>query len=339
MAPFLADSDSSWLMTNRLSYPLFLSVSMFDPMPLFLLFAKAFTWFLPDGYQFIGYYFVLCLTLQGLLGYATVLRVMDFVNNRKEISDHIIAFLVALMIVTVPFTLNRFSGHIALSSQWILMASIWATLVTINETKKSRWLLLNGVVLIFSTGINVYLSLMVLINCLIFYGSKRQIWGFKNTILGAFVLCALWIASWLIFGFAVGAEVSVGTWDYQHNSMNLLGPIDSNGKAGLLPIDIPDPTGRQSGEGYNYLGVGIIILIIMAAIMTMQIKKIKQFEEMRAIVLPAVLVIFISFMMAVTNTIYLSKYKLFTLPLPRGIEVHLAKSDHLEGSFGLLVFG
>jgi hypothetical protein len=50
--------------------------------------------------------------------------------------------------------------------------------------------------------------------------------------------------------------------------MNVLGPLDSNGLARLLPLDVPDPTGGQAFEGYNYLGAGVLALLALMLVLS-----------------------------------------------------------------------
>lgn len=256
---FLSDPNAGWLSTDRLSYPLRMSISLFDPMPILLLLTRPFAGFVDPGQQFFGWYFFVCLVLQGVFGYLATLEGLKRVRGDSLALRQYLAVMGGVFFASVPFTFSRFVGHTALSSQWVLALAVWATLSTL-ETGLRRWLLVNGLVLLLATGLNPYLALLVLISTSIL----TLVWGYRAgkawnvLLLQAMFLVAVVAVGLYIFGFASASGAATG--GYGVYSMNMLGPLDSNGHGGLFAFDVVDPTGGQTFEGYDYLGFGLLAL-------------------------------------------------------------------------------
>jgi hypothetical protein len=67
------------------------------------------------------------------------------------------------------------------------------------------------------------------------------------------------------FGFlSAGRSID---WGYRYFSMNAFGPFDSNGLSALLGLDIKDATGGQAWEGFVYQGLGLLLLLLIAALL------------------------------------------------------------------------
>ncbi len=63
-------------------------------------------------------------------------------------------------------------------------------------------------------------------------------------------------------GFFTKGGKGYGSGGYRYFSMNLLSPIDSIGYGSIIRTKLPYSAGGQY-EGYNYLGAGIILLILL----------------------------------------------------------------------------
>ncbi len=314
---FLSDQHAGWLSTSRLSYPLSMSVSLFDPMPLLLLIAKPFSGLIPQGHQFFGYYFVLCLALQGVFGYLAALRALRLVGVEHQGLTRYIAVIVGVLFASIPYTFFRFQGHTALSSQWVLALSLWAVLATVDASRR-RWLLCNCAVLFIATGLNPYLALMVAINASIVVTVAQWRRSRFEILVRVGALGLVAASGLLMFGFmgASGAE----TGGYGMFSMNMLGPLDSNGNAGLLAFEVVDPTGGQSFEGFTYLGLGVLALTALALISFINFRA----PENDFPFLAALLVVLCCFALALSATVTLSS-RMIELPIPDGIRYILSR--------------
>lgn len=258
---YLSDSHSSRLVSNWMSYPLPLSFALFDPIPIALLLLSPIGRLLPDGIQFIGWYFLGELVAQGILGYLCVKEVLRKAAATEPGRTEIVAVASAVFFIMAPFTLRRFMGHTALSSQWLLLLSIYVVLKT-REASNARWFAANGGVLFLASGINPYLAAMVGLNCAAFSMNGLGAANLRMAALRTAGLIGIVFAGFYIFGFMSGAAAPTG--GYGHWSMNMLGPIDSNGAGILWKLNIPDPTGGQAGEGFEYLGLGVLLLLALA---------------------------------------------------------------------------
>lgn len=316
-AQFLSDPDAGWLSTARLSYPLPMSISLFDPMPLLLLLARPFSGLLADGQQFFGWYFVACLVLQGVFGYMATLQAQRLVGGAHSGLRHYVAILGGMLFASVPFTFSRFVGHTALSSQWVLALSVWATLATLDSAHR-RWLVVNGLVLFLATGLNPYLALLVLISNSV----VTLVRGWRVTpsqvALRIGVLAVIAGIGLKIFGFADASGASTG--GYGIYSMNMLGPIDSNGRAALFGLDVLDPTGGQSFEGYNYLGLGLLALCAFVFVSFVNYRA----EPSRFPFVAVFLVIALCYLLALSTKVTMSGHAV-DVPVPRGIRFLLER--------------
>lgn len=258
-AQYLNDPHASWLKTDWLSYPLPMSISLFDPMPLFLLMAKPLAWATPDGLQFIGWYFLLCLVLQGVFGYLATVQVLSLLGEEHPELRAYIGALGGLLIAFVPFTFFRFQFNPALSSQWVLVLSIWVVLRT-QHAERKQWIAMNCAALLLATGINPYLALLVAVNCAIAAVAQVRRIGWLAVLIRCLALAFTATVGLSAFGFMVAARIEIA--GYGMLSMNALGPIASHGLARLNKLSIVDATGGQSVDGFDYLGLGVLMLCI-----------------------------------------------------------------------------
>jgi hypothetical protein len=308
---FVSDPDAHWLTSTRLSYPLPLSISLFDPMPLLLLLARPFAGLVPEGTQYFGYYFAACVLLQGVFGYLATLRAVRIAGGDRGLAAIWIAVAGGVFFASIPYTFYRFQGHTALSSQWVLVLSTWVSLTSL-DWRRVPWIVSNGAVLFVATGLNPYLALMVLISCGILtvmaWQRLRLIEvGTRVVALSFVAIVGLWL-----FGFTSGAAADSG--GYGHYSMNLFGPLDSHHMAKLFPFDVPDATTEQQFEGYTYVGFGLVLLWVCGLMATIARKQ-------RAVRFPFVAVLLVTLccsLLALSATISAGAHA-FEIPLPKPV--------------------
>jgi len=289
-----------------------MSISLFDPMPLFLLLAKPIAWLLPGNLQFIGYYFLFCLVLQGVFGYLATVQTLRLLGEEHSNLHVYIGVIGGLLIASVPFTFFRFQFHTALSSQWVLVLSIWVVLRTLYAERK-QWMTMNCATLLLATGINPYLALLVAASSAITIVVQVRRLGWFEVCVRCLALLLTAAAGLYVFGFMVATgAVSEG---YGKFSMNALGPIDSNGLARLSKVDIADPTGGQSLEGFDYLGLGVLILCIFP--LTLYISP--HPRKSRFPFIAALLVIVVCYCLALSTTPTFGSHR-FHIHFPAWIE-------------------
>lgn len=260
-AKYTGDPSASGLISNHLSYPLNINFALFDSMPVLLL---AFGWlsaFVPDHTQWFGPYFVICLVLQGLFGY---LACQVLVGQSSDPSARFFCLATSLFFVVAPFTFYRFVQHTALSSQWVIVCSIYVTL-RMRDAKTLTWLLANGGIVLLASGMNPYLTLMVLISQAGVTLFDHRSLLFKARALRLCCMAIVAILGLYAFGFSsAGRSID---WGYRYFSMNALGPFDSNGLSTLFGLEIKDATGGQAWEGFVYQGLGLLLLVFFACLL------------------------------------------------------------------------
>lgn len=333
---YLSDPNAHWLMSSRMSYPLEMNFSLFDPMPFLLLTVGKLSSFLPDG-QYLGLYFTICIILQGFFGYliiGEIVKSKDAPNNWKEL----IKVIGACFFILTPYTFWRFQGHTALASQWLIVFSIWVSLRT-HQSSVDRWLLANCSTLFIISGFNPYLTLMAGLSTgmLVITGFGSNSAGLRILKLTALGLTA--IVGFYVFGFLDAASVDGG--GYGSYSMNILGPFDSNGLAMLLPVDIPDATQQQTFEGFSYLGLGVLLMVACTVVLF----NIKSSDNSPTEPHPSQILMLVatSYLLALSTTLTFSTFKV-QLPTPDFLETILNRfraSGRLfwVGSFWLIILG
>lgn len=314
---YLSDPNVHWLTSTRLSYPEPLSIALFDPMPLLLLAARPFAGFVQPGTQYLGYYFVACLVLQGVFGYFATLSAFKLVGYAQDVPSICAGVLAGALFASIPYTFYRFQGHTALSSQWVLVLSIWVALAS-TDWRSWRWCIANGAVVFLATGLNPYLALMVLVSdsVLTVMAWRRLRLGqvaLRITVIAIIAAIGLWL-----FGFMGGATADSG--GYGLYSMNLLGPLSSNGMARLLPLNIPDATGQQHFEGYTYLGLGILLLCLAGLVSRMTQRK----QSAKFPFVPALLIALCCILLALSSTVTIAGHSL-QVPIPKALTFLLSR--------------
>ncbi len=261
-----------------LSIPEGASIIFTDSIPLISLLSKLINKFIiTHTFNFFGLWIALCYILSGVSVVAVLYRL-----RIRGAATTSLATLLALM---TPVLINRWF-HAALNGQFLLVGGLYFYVRIKDTPHPIRLLLLNSALLVTSLLIHVYLLAMVYA---IFLATlARGVFCLRIiTKTCASLACAGTLFLLLILMLPLGyidlaQRMPIGAPSYGHFSMNLLSPLFSH-SSGFLPaawqrledaylqLDIwpfflhgggPDGTGGQYFEGFNYLGTGIIFLII-----------------------------------------------------------------------------
>ncbi len=295
-------------LTNTISYPTNISVIYTDSIPILALFFKLISFMLPKTFQYLGLYGLLCFILQGILS-AKIIR--KFTDSKLNI------IIVSILFTIIPSMIFRMFYHTSLASQWLLLLSL-ETLFLYNDYKENKkiyyiWALISFLV----STIHIYYLLMcgiiligyILLDILNTKKIKRSILLLVTYLLVA--LFSIWIFGGFInlgtndnFGFGLGLF-----------SYNLNGLINSQGWSifiDKLPM-IP-----EQYEGFSYLGLGVIILIIISTILTIIwfIKDKDSLKEHKNLTISLIFISLISVFIALSPKAYIGQYLLYDLKLP-----------------------
>jgi len=250
-----------------------------DSVPLAGLLAKLWQSLTSDSPAVLGIWIFLSYALQPVTA-AYLVRCL----GARGWLPALAAGLVALSLPALHF---RF-GHLALQAHWVILLALALAAGSRDSERGLRRLALLGLLVWAVLWINAYLLVMVLA---LFGGACLDaLWRGRASrrmlLLGAAPWAAGFALLYLLSGFG---DVGPPAWGFGHYSMNLASPVvpQASGlwpgfaesfasvrphKQGLETLghpwrplaDMIDPTGGQY-EGFNYLGAGLLLLILAAA--------------------------------------------------------------------------
>jgi hypothetical protein len=251
--------------SHALGYPLGEPIAWLDCVPIVALLLWPLRNILPWDFQYLGLIFAINCVLQLYFGY----RISWHLAGHSRT----VAIAGALLFLVAPPFVFRAGGHFPLTSHWLILAAL--TLYFTANAAPTKWRIAGGAVLCFlAATIHAYLMVMVL---LIDAGTHLRTALSSKEIAGASLRARLsWIAlpvaislasaiaGLIIFGLLRPLELrAYAEGGYTQFSMNLLAPIDPD-KFGALLLKSQPQVGTLQYEGYNYLGLGVILLGTLA---------------------------------------------------------------------------
>lgn len=242
-------------MTEGLLYPAQTCVVFTDSIPLFAIFFKLLSPILPETFQYFGLWGALTFILMG--GIAAVVL-------RKFTQNLIFCIVGSIFFSFSPYVIQRMYAHTALAGNWIILLAIaiWVYKPYFNSFKRKTiaWTCL----LVSGSLVHIYYIPMIMI-FMIFscFQDLLENKGWKKDILmgGIAVLADLAVL------YSVGAFSATSAMDdgglgaYSSNLNVFFNPL---GKGSLLPSR---PYNPGQDEGYGYLGLGILILLVIVCLL------------------------------------------------------------------------
>lgn len=224
------------------------SIVFSDSIPIMALIFKPFSALLPDKFQYIGLWVLVCFMLQSWFAWKLLSL---FTPNR------FLALAASAFFTIAPVYLARLGFHYALFGQWTVVAALY-----LYWSKRFSLLGSAGLLLIAALT-HAYLLAMVLaiwVTDVIQRVWRRELSAARAAayLFSGFILVA--IVMWSAGYFMLEAGVQSGGFGFFR--MNALALIDSNGVWSSVIPDQPNMPGDY--EGFSFLGVGIIILAVIA---------------------------------------------------------------------------
>ena len=239
--------------TRNLNYPEGANITLMDSIPLAAIFLKTLRSWLPEGFHYFGWWHLFVRFLQAIAA-VFLIRSLGYRN--------FLATFTAIIFALLTPAFNARFGHTALTTHALILFGLSAYILGINR----QWTLTR------SASIFILLSIASLLIHLYFFAMIYAIFlaflidfGFKNQIvipcIKFFVLSVLLIlCTCFILGyFTMGGEGSSG---YGYYSMNLISPF----LGGRFTNWYDQHTMQGQGEGFNYLGSGLILILIFVGI-------------------------------------------------------------------------
>ncbi|MDX9670474.1 MULTISPECIES: DUF6311 domain-containing protein [unclassified Pseudomonas] len=227
------------------------SIIFSDSNPLLALLFKPFNGWLPETFQYFGMWLLLCFVLQAWFAW----KLLGLITENP-----LLRLLGAGLLVFSPPMFLRTGGHLSLAGHFLILAALYLALHPALQRRRLAW----GVLLAVTALVHAYLLGMVaLIWVADLFGklradklTRRQVVIELGSLFALVSVCC-WQAGY--FSIAGGA-VSGGFGFYR---MNLLSLVDADGWSFVL-ADIPTAGGDY--EGFNYLGLGVLLLVPLALI-------------------------------------------------------------------------
>lgn len=229
------------------NYPAGTRATFVDIIPIYSLLLKLVLPADTGPFNPFGFWVALTFVLQAMAGW-WVLREL----NVRSWSTLICG---TVLLVCFPALLGRL-GHISLMSHWILLMAmaLYIRSHRLGRVATVGWCLL----LVIGFYVNIYLFVMALVIYLC-----AVLNSLKNLNLRAIGRASIPFIALALSVFALLLPMPMGQvsteWGFGYYSMNLLAPI-----TGGTYVTIPDAAMPGQYEGFNYLGLGVIISLIYA---------------------------------------------------------------------------
>jgi hypothetical protein len=310
--------------SSAIGYPFGTPVAYFDSIPLIATMGWIIRDLLPQDFQYFGLYFFVCSALQFYFGFKVSRRVC---GGRK-----LAGVLGGIFFLTAPPFVWRGFGHFALASHWLLLATV-DQLLSASEGLSWRRVGWSATLCFIAAAINPYVALMTLLVCSAAHVRSAMLGAGSATrcLAGiAVAFCSVALAL-LLFGFIRGTALSQytigGIGGYDYYSMNLVSPIDPGHQGALLLA--PQQIGPGQYEGYNYLGLGMLMLAVISVARN-PASLARFFRRSSA---SALVVCVICVLLALSTKGTLGRYVLYDVRLPVPVMAVLSSFHCNERSF------
>lgn len=277
------------------------SIVFSDSIPLLAFLFKPFSPLLPGTFQYFGIWLLACFILHAVFSW----KLLSIITQNR-----IQLILGTTLTLFAPPMMWRLHGHFSLFGHFFIIASLYLAVRPDQFRRKLCW----GLLLTAVTLVHAYLLAMVLLVWTAdLIGKKlsktlpiRQI-GFEFLVLVGVTGIACWQAGY----FNVAGGVSQSGYGYYR--MNALSAIDCSGWSYILR-DIPEGMGDY--EGFNFLGLGLICLLL-SAIPAIIGRSINLMSLIKRYYILGISMICLT-LFAITNNVGLGPYN-FSYPLPDAV--------------------
>lgn len=286
-----------------------------DSIPLFGVIFKILSPILPHNFQFLGLWGVICFALNGGFGASLLCRIKP---------NLLFTSIGSLFYAAFPPAINRITHHNSLGAIWLFIAAMILCMDHKKEYKhKFTPMILWSVNCMLAVLIHTYFVPMVY---MVMMGYVILTVFRDKNLKKAIAVFGSSVVSTLLIMFVIGAFYGQGGYTdggFGFYASNLNTFFDSRGLSKFL---IPLNSFDGQGEGFGYLGLGMIVCVIFSLIALISIIEKKDgrfFSAAKALIkkynveiLAFAVVFILSFCWAVSNRITLNGRLLLEIPLP-----------------------
>ena len=275
------------------------SIVFTDSIPLLAISFKAIDRWLPDTFQYFGWWILLCFLLQALFGW----KLLGLFSQ-----DRWLRLIGTVFFVMAPALLWRLHGHFALLGHWMILAALYFYFS--KHWSGWRW----AALLVTAVLVHAYLAAMVA--AVWAADAVQRILQHELTPSGALVRVlatggAVMLVMWATGYFMIGTGIEIG--GFGQYRMNLLALIDPDDIWSRLLRDRGGGAGDY--EGFNFLGLGMLGILLVAGYEVVARGRPDLLPLRRA--LPIVLVSIVLSLFALSNRIAFGSHEVFAYNVPR----------------------
>jgi hypothetical protein len=288
------------------------SIIFSDSNPLLALLFKPFNAWLPATFQYFGLWLLACFVLQAWFGW----KLLGLMTGNP-----LIRLLGTGLLVFSPPMFLRMGGHLSLSGHFLILAALYLALLPNLYRRRLAW----GALLAVTAMVHAYLLAMVAliwVADLLGKTFSQQLTRRQGLLEGVSLFAVVSVCCWQVGYFAIADGAQSGGFGLYR--MNLLSPLDPAGWSLILP-DLPKASGDY--EGFNYPGLGVLLLVPLALIAWLRNRQPLK-DELR--VRPWLMLALIGLsLFALSNQIGVGAHT-FSYPLPK-IAIKLANVFRASG--------
>jgi hypothetical protein len=243
-----------------LMQPIGTSLGYTDAIPLMAFLFKPLSAWLPPAFQYLGIWLLVCFALQGFFG---ALVMSTWTGSR------FLQVLGAVLFLLLP-TLAARIAHPALCAHWLLLWALWLNWRA--PVTRARDLVDHAALGLASGLVHPYLSVMT-VALLLALAARRSL---RREMPAVRALASWTLASGgIVFGWWMsGLFTLVSATDVTASSgafsMNLLAMVNPGAIPSTFLDGFPAVSAAQLGEGYQYLGFGVLILCGVAIVLAVK---------------------------------------------------------------------
>ncbi|NNM58695.1 MAG: hypothetical protein HKM04_02660 [Legionellales bacterium] len=293
-------------------YPIPTSIVYTDSIPILALIFKCFSQWLPENFQYFGFWYAFCFFMQGTFAWALSCYITK--NN-------FIKCCITLFFLMSPIMLNRVMEDQSLVAQWLILAGFWLYIRPYRFNLNWFWLIL----ITFAVLTHAYLAFMVFALWLAFLLRHilidKDLSIKQSTVFFILTIFTAFLAAWTVGYFVIPFSGIIDAGGYGLNSMNLLAPFMPTTGSVLEPSKwsffiqpILPLFSEQGVEGFNYFGMGILTLLVFSLACLIQKRPGK---KTLVLWLPMIVVCTLLTLYAISNVIYIGHSLLFSYSLPQ----------------------
>lgn len=255
---WLHDPAPAFLRTTLLNAPDGTGLLFTDSNPLLSLLAFPFRGLLPADAQVIGWWLLSCLFLQLFFAWKLL---------RNHAPNEVALWCGVLLLAALPSLFNRYV-HVNLMAHWLILWALWRFMDPVRTGENKGW-----AVLIALTAF-VHSYLLVMVGAIWASAMLERLWKAPKAAPRLITECAAILV--MVGGIAWSIGVFEPHWPAGNYGAFAM-PLDAlwNPGTGTFSTFLPAIEQRpgRGFEGFQYLGLGLLILLPLAAILAQRLPR------------------------------------------------------------------